>query len=88
MRRFISLLLVLVLCVSLTCTVFATASSPGQGGEAPTLPGGATSPPGGSGGDVPDTGDTASMGMWLLVLLLAVLALLAVVLCYRKFMKQ
>ena len=48
MRKIICLLLVLALCVGLCGTVFAAVNSPGQGGEAPTVPGGDVG--GGSGG--------------------------------------
>lgn len=58
MRRIICLMLVLVLCVSMTGVAFASAvNSPGQGGEAPSIPdGGGTNPTTpGDGGDVTPT---------------------------------
>ena len=63
MRRIICLMLVLVLCVSMTGVAFASAvKSPGQGGEAPTVPdggGGQPTTPDHGGGEVePTTPDT------------------------------
>lgn len=78
MRRVICLLMVLALCVSLSCTAFAAVISPGQDGTAPTIPD----------DGVPDTGDNAALGTWLLVLLLALLVLILVVVGYCKYMKQ
>ena len=62
MRRIICLMLVLVLCVSMTGVAFASAvKSPGQGGEAPTVPdggGGQPTTPDGGGEVEPTTPDT------------------------------
>ena len=101
MRKIICLLLVLALCVGLCGTVYAAVNSPGQGGEAPTVPGGDVGGgDGGGSGDVgggdgggnsggkPETGDNAAMGTWLLVMLAALVALVIVVVCYFKFMKK
>ena len=78
MRKMICLLLVLALCMSLTCTVFAAVSSPGQDGSAPTNPD----------DNVPATGDHAPVGMWLLVMLLALVALVIMIVYYYKEMKR
>ena len=51
MRRIICLMLVLVLCVSMTGVAFASAvKSPGQGGEAPSVPEGGDKPTAPEGG--------------------------------------
>ena len=90
MRKIICLLLVLALCVGLCGTVFAAVNSPGQGGEAPTVPGGDVGggSGGGNSGGKPETGDNAAMGTWLMVMLAALVALVIVVVCYFKFMKK
>lgn len=94
MRKIICLLLVLALCVGLCGTVFAAVNSPGQGGEAPTVPGGDVGggdgggSGGGNSGGKPETGDNAQMSTWLMVMLAALVALVIVVVCYFKFMKK
>ena len=77
MRKMISMLLVLVLCLYLPCTAFAV-SSPGSDGSAPTTPPYST----------PQTGDTFMPGLWLAVMLLALLAMVALVIGYRKISKK
>ena len=77
MRNIICLLLVLVLCMSMTCTAFAAVSSPGQDGSAPTQPGGQ-----------PETGDHADLGTWMLVMFAALVVLAIVIICYCKFFKK
>ena len=94
MRKIICLLLVLALCVGLCGTVFAAVNSPGQGGEAPTVPGGDVGggdgggSGGGNSGGKPETGDNAQMSTWLMVMLVALVALVIVVVCYFQFMKK
>lgn len=78
MKNIICLLLVLVLCMYLPCTVFAAVISPGQDGTSPTIPD----------DGVPDTGDNASVGTWMFVMLLALLVLIAVLVCFRKYFRQ
>lgn len=81
MRRLVCFLLVLALCVSLSCTVFAAVISPGQDGSAPTIPDKDDS-------NVPETGDNASLSAWLLVMVLALVVLVGLIVWYCKFMKK
>ena len=79
MRKIICFLLVLAMCLSLSCTAFAAAISPGE--SAPSVPDAPDS-------DVPDTGDNAELGTWLLVMIVALVFLVAVTVCYFKFVKK
>ena len=73
MRKAISILLALVICFSLACTVSAAANSPAQGGT-----------PVSTGSSNPKTGDTANMELWVPVMGASALALVAVVFVYTK----
>lgn len=77
MKKVISMLLVLALCLYLPCAAFAV-SSPGSDGYAPSTPSQST----------PQTGDTFMPGLWLAVMLLALLAMVALVIVYKKFAKK
>ena len=85
MRQLICFLLVLSLCMSMTCTAYATAPSPGESGPV-------VSPDGGSGkwpsfwGDNPKTGDIILF--WVLIMVVSLLALGAVYVIYRKKFKK
>ena len=82
MKKVLSVLLVLVLCMYLPCAVFAV-SSPGSDGTAPTTPP-ATNPP----ADNPVTGDTFMPGLWFAVMVLALVALVVVIISYKKFSRK
>ena len=77
MRNIICLLLVLALCMSMTCTAFATLDSVGQNGKPPTEPSGQ-----------PVTGDHADLGTWVLVMFATLVVLAIVIICYCKFFKK
>ena len=73
MRRIISLLLALVLCLALPMTAFAATASVGN--SAPVT-------------SNPKTGDIANMQFWIPVLIVSALALAAIVVIYfKKFRK-
>lgn len=72
MRRVISFLLVLALCLSMACTAYATFTpSSGEGGTPSQKP-----------TDNPKTGDIILM--WAIIMLLALIALIAVIVISRK----
>lgn len=74
MKRMVSFLLILALCLSLACPAFAAANpSPGESGPAKTPT---------SSGSNPKTGDI--IFFWVLIMVVSVMALSAVYLIYRK----
>lgn len=76
MRRFISVLLALVICFSLACTVSAATGSPAQSGTPLVTDGN------------PKTGDIAQMELWVPMMVASALALVAVMFAYfKKFRK-
>ena len=74
MRRFICLMLALLLCVAMPMTALAATASPGN-----YAPGG---------WDNPKTGDTAMMELWVPVLVISAIALAVVALIYFKKIRK
>lgn len=72
MRRFICLMLALLLCVAMPMTALAATASPGN--YAPDAP--------------PKTGDTAMMELWVPVLVISAIALAVVALIYFKKIRK
>ena len=76
MRRWISLILALVLLMAMPCAALAV-KSPGDNGHAPVIP-----------DEPPKTGDTGELMLWLILLLLSLLALIALVWFYNRGQKR
>lgn len=75
MRRAICFILVLVFCLSLSCTAFAATSSAADDGTPSRVPT--------YSGSNPKTGDMIMQ--WVLIMVLALIALAVVVWLYRKY---
>lgn len=78
MRRMICFLLVIAVCMSMACPVFAATNSAADTGKPSQLPS--------SIGGNPRTGDMIMT--WVFIMILALLALVVVYLCYRKFARK
>lgn len=76
MRQLICFLLVLALCMSMTCTAYATAPSPGESGKPTDTPG----------TDNPKTGDIIMR--WVIVLVISLIALAVILILGRKIFRK